>query len=180
MADISHLAFERFPKTLYRLIVAWRSRSRHTLPETVLFHQCFGFLCCILTTSVAVVYRTVRYVRVSPDRHFKCVLYYFLTLMFVYVPTYQSSCRNIYYSAYIDVTAKTFQLCYVGTPQIVRLCDSKFVLYQILFYVLFLCRLYLFTLSVSAAFGCQSIRAILYSLTFIPLFCNALRILILL
>ena len=55
MTDISHLPFERFPKTLYGLIIARCSRSRHTFPKTVLFHQFFSFLCGILTTSVTMI-----------------------------------------------------------------------------------------------------------------------------
>ena len=111
--EITHLTFECFPKAFFRLVIAWRSGPGHTFSEFVLFNKLLCFLCCILTSPVAVVYSSVGYVRISAYRHFERILHDFLPLVLCYIPADQSPCCHIYYSANIYALAVTFQLCYV-------------------------------------------------------------------
>lgn len=176
--DIRQLTFKRFSKALYRLVVAWRSRAWHTFSKPVLFCQLLCFLCCILASSVAVVYSTGRSVRISAYRHFESLLHDLLPLVLCYIPTDQSPCCHIDHPTDIDTLVVTFQLRYVRTPQVIRICYSKLVLDQILFYVLFLCRLWSLCFSGSAACGC-SIRFSTPEWFGIPYLCRILTTLLL-
>ena len=158
MSDVRQFNLKRMPETLDRLIVVWRTRTRHAFQKTVFFDHAFRLLCRVLATSVAVIDRTLRDGRVSSDCHQECVLYKPLGLGFVDRPSDKTPRCNIDHSTQIQVRALVFQDRNIRTPQHIRLCYRELILDQVFFNVLLFCGLGRFLSAASAAFCFKAIH----------------------
>ena len=132
MPDIGHLSFEGSPETLDGLIVAWGSRSRHTLAKASSLYQLFRAQGGILTALIAVKYGSDRTRRVTTYRHVKRILNQGLGLSTIDRPSDDPAGSNVDNAANIQLAVSVTQFRNIGTPEVIGHLDRELIFDQIL------------------------------------------------
>lgn len=136
MPDVRQFNLQRVPEALDRLIVTWRTRTRHAFQKAMFFDHTFRLLCRVLASSVAVIDRTLWDGWVPSHRHPECILHKPLRLCFVDRPSDQTPRCNINHTTQIQIRTLIFQNGNIRTPQHIRLCNRELILDQVFFNVL--------------------------------------------